>query len=148
LTPGEAPLRFELRFANGERVTANLSGSGREPTSLWRVLGSLHRLTSLSLGWDSYGAKPLNPSAVRRTLNLLPLLLPEGAPEPAVVPTRDGGIQLEWHRRGIDLEVKVPPTGPVSYFIADAGTGEEREWEGSLERDTISAAFTRMSAVA
>jgi hypothetical protein len=148
LTPTEAPLRFELRFANGERVTAQLTGSGSEPTSLWHVLGLLHRLVGLSPGWDSYGARPLDPSAVRRTLNLLPLLLPDDAPEPSVVPTPDGGVQLEWHRRGIDLEVKVPPTGPISYLIADAGTGEEREWEGGLERDTIGAAFARMSAVA
>lgn len=143
----EPLLRFELRFENGELVTAQLNGSGSEPTSLWHVLASLQRLAALSPGWDSYGAKPLNPSAVRRALNLLPLLLPEYAPEPSVVPTRDGGVQFEWHRRGIDLEVKVPPTGPISYLVADAERGEEREWEGTLERDTISAAFVRMSAV-
>jgi hypothetical protein len=147
LTPADAPLRFELRFANGESITAQLTGRGSEPTSLWHVLGSLHRLAALSPGWDSYGAKPLNPSAVRRMLNLLSLLLPDDAPEPSVVPTRDGGVQLEWHRRGIDLEVKVPASGPISYLIADAGTGEEREWEGGLERETIGAPFARMSAV-
>jgi len=122
-----------------------LTGSGSEPTALWHVLGTLRRLAALPRGWDSYGAKPLTPTALRRMLGLLPLLLPDDAPEPSVVPTRDGGIQLEWHRRGIDFEVKVPPTGPISYLVADAGTGEEREWEGGLERDTISAAFARMS---
>lgn len=143
----EPPLRFELRFANGEQLTARLSGSGSEPTSLWHVLDSFQRLAALLPGWDSYGAKPLDPTAVRRTFNLLPALLLDDSPEPSVVPTRDGGVQLEWHRRGVDLEVKVPPTGPISYLIADAGTGEEREWEGALERDAIHAAFARMSAV-
>ena len=28
----------------------------------------------------------------------------------------DGGVQLEWHRGGLDMEIEVPPTGPVVIF--------------------------------
>lgn len=137
-------LPFELAFAGGERIAVNLTGSGYEPTSFWRVLDAFSRLSQLRSGWDSYGAQPLDPRAVRRCITLLSSLLRDEAPDPAVVPTRDGGIQIEWHHRGIDLEVNVPPVGQISYLFADAETDEEHEWEGSGDRQRINDAFTRM----
>ena len=144
LSEESKPLRFELSFSTGERLAVELSGGGQEPTSFWYVMDTFKRLAQLSHSWDSYGARPLSPNAVYRSFSLLPALLPEGAPEPTVVPTRDGGVQFEWHRRGIDLEVKVPPVGPIAHFFADAHTGEEREWDGVFDRASISQVFARM----
>ena len=142
------PLHFSLTFATGERLGVDVSGSGEEPTSFWYVMDAFKRLAQLTSSWDSYGAKPLNASAVRRSFSLLPALLPEGAPEPTVVPTRDGGVQFEWHRSGVDLEIKVPPSGPIAYFFADATVGEEREWEGLFDRAAIRQAFERIGQLA
>ncbi|MEJ7810679.1 MAG: hypothetical protein WKG32_09760 [Gemmatimonadaceae bacterium] len=147
LTDEPRPLDFELSFANGARIGMSLSGSGQEPSSLWRVLESFRRLSKLPAGWDSYGAQPLSATAVRRCFNLFSALLPDDAPEPTVIPTRDGGVQFEWHRRGIDLEVKVPSAGPISYLFVDANTGEEREDEGKLDLQVVQDAFARMSQV-
>lgn len=136
---------FHLVFANGERIQGSLYGSLSEPTSLWRALARLHRLSQLPHGWDSYGAQPLSASAVRRCINFLPSLLPDDALSPSIVPTRDGGIQFEWHHRGIDLEIKFPPAGPISYAFADEGTGEDREWTGAFDREAVRDAFARMT---
>lgn len=143
----EPPLRFDLHFADGERIKVELTGSGYEPSSLWRVLESIQNLTRLPRGWDSYGSQPLDARAVRRSFGLLPLLLKDETPEPNAIPTRDGGLQFEWHRRGIDLEVTVRPSGPVSYYFADAGTGEEQEWNGNLGRQAIAPILARISQV-
>ena len=144
LTADAEPLNFELRFSNGERLTVELFGRGHEPTSFWRVMDDLQRLARLAPSWDSYGASPLSPSSVRRSFSLLPDLLQDDVPSPAVIPTRDGGLQFEWHRHGVDLEIKVPPAGPIAQFFADANTGEEREWAGPFDRQSMRLAFARM----
>lgn len=141
-------LLFELAFANGENIKLNLTGSGMEPSALWRLFDSFQQISALPRGWDSYGAQPLSKTAVLRSVNLIHSLLSEIAPEPTVVPTRDGGVQFEWHHRGIDLEMKVPPTGPMSFLFVDTNTGEEKEWEGVVNREIVKKAFARMSQVA
>jgi len=149
LSDTDRSLRFELAFANGEHLAIQLEGSGKEPPAFWRLLASFQRLSALAAGWDSYGALPLSVGAVSRCITLLPALLPEGAPDPTVVPTRDGGVQFEWHRRGIDFEVTVPPAGPISYLMADGHTGDEVEWEGGFDlqavHDAAQDAFARMA---
>lgn len=144
LTAETKALPFVLSFASGDRLLIEVYGCGEEPSTFWRVMGALQRLTKLAPSWDSYGSQPLNPSAVTRVFKFLDLLLPENAPEPTIIPTRDGGVQFEWHRRGVDLEVKVPPSGPIAQFFSDAQTGEEREWEGTIDRGIVSRAFARM----
>jgi len=146
LTDETKPIDFELRFANGERLGVSLLGSGSEPASLWRVFTSIRELANLPSNWDSYGSQPLAASAVRRSFNLLPLVLSDTSPAPSVIPTRDGGVQFEWHRGGIDIEVKIPPSGSASYLIADAGTGVEQESEESLDLPAIREALERISA--
>lgn len=146
LTSEARELPFDLEFSSGDKLRITLVGSGAEPSSFWSVIATLKRLTRLTPNWDSYGAEPLRAIAVRRGLELLIPFLRDDIPEPTVVPTREGGLQFEWHRQGVDVEVVIPPAGPPSYFIADAMSGTETEDEG-IDRAAISAAFERMSAI-
>jgi len=144
LTQEQKQLAFALSFANGETVRATLVGNGNEPSSLWSVLDALQRLAALPPGWDSFGSKPLHAAAVRRLLSLAPVLLPPDGPEPSVIPTRHGGVQLEWHRSGVDLEVEVPPSDPITFLYADATAQEEREGIGAPNQDLVVRAFSKM----
>jgi len=108
------------------------------------VLDALQRLAALPPGWDSFGSKPLHAAAVRRLLSLAPVLLPPDGPEPSVIPTRHGGVQLEWHRSGVDLEVEVPPSDPITFLYADATAQEEREGIGAPNQDLVVRAFSKM----
>jgi hypothetical protein len=147
LTEEPRSLDFSLTFATGERLTIRLLGNGSEPTSFWKVLCGFRDLASLPANWDSYGSRPLSVSAVKRSFNLLPQLLAPSAPEPVMVPTSDGGVQFEWHRSGIDVEIRVPQQGPVSFLVADASTGQEVEGEGNLDLQTIREALERLSQI-
>jgi hypothetical protein len=51
-----------------------------------------------------------NPEAVRRALQFA-----EGA---TMVPIYDGGVQLEWHQNGYDLEIEFFPDGKMVVFLA------------------------------
>jgi len=146
LTGEPRPVPFAITFPSGESVQIELVRNGEEPTTHWLVFDALQKLASLPPGWDSYGARPLNPRAVWRSVGLLASIVPAIAPEPTVVPTRDGGVQFEWHRRGIDVEVRVPPVGEVSFIVADQDV--EHEGEGLPDRALLDRAFSRMTVAA
>lgn len=105
------------------------SGDRHEPPWLLRVTNSIQHLADLPAGWDSYGAAPISMHATQRCIESVLAKLPQETPEPTVVPTREGGIQLEWHYGRVDFEIGIPPAGPISYLLVD-GNGEEYEWEG------------------
>jgi hypothetical protein len=47
---------------------------------------------------------------------------------PQIVPVADGGLQLEWHRDGFDLEIEITPIGEA--FVDYATVDGAHSWEG------------------
>ena len=81
----------------------------------------LIELSLLENNWDSYGGKPITQFALAEAQLLLKALSGIQAVDPSVVPCSNGGIQLEWHRNGYDLEIEISPEGEVSeMFCAEA----------------------------
>jgi hypothetical protein len=91
------------------------------------VMVRLALLLSLPPGWDSYAANQVSFLALTRALTVLDLALFPDSPAPSIVPTRSGGLQLEWHRSGKDLEIEISPDGSIDVFGEDAETGESIE---------------------
>ena len=81
--------------------------SGRDDEAALRR--AVH-LLALPENWDSYGAPKITSSAVDAALRLRAAL----ATEPAMVPTSKGGVQLEWHDRGFDVELELLPDGQLA----------------------------------
>jgi hypothetical protein len=71
------------------------------------LLQKVCQLGSLPPNWNSYGAKPIQRGIAAAAVTMLLNLLSPQDPVPAVVPTSHGGILLEWHMGGIDLEVDI-----------------------------------------
>jgi hypothetical protein len=111
-----------------DSVTVSVPDSAveRMEAALARIKG----LASLEPNWDSYGAVPLQRGAVLHTIRLVAAILQnEGVPLPAIVPTSEGGLQLEWHRGRATLEMEVLPDRTVEvFFLMPSG----RTWEGKL----------------
>jgi hypothetical protein len=104
------------------------------PIWLPDLLTEINKLGRLQENWDSYGAKRIDPRCIEAANSLLRAVLDSATPKPAVVPTNCGGIQLEWHRDGIDLEIGIesPPRMSVSFEDERAGTQEELTLTGSV----------------
>ncbi len=105
------------------------------PNALWpewarSAVKDLLELLNLRPGWDSYGGRPIDVKAVDKAVSLLIELMNDDSPAPAVVPTPMGGVQLEWHQRGIDLEIEVHPDGVPTVFGRDARARSEQEEYG------------------
>lgn len=62
--------------------------------------------------------RPTN-AAVQRAYWALRTLAAPGVPRPALIPTLRGGVQIEWHTRGVDVEVEIAPDGTASIDVDD-----------------------------
>ena len=114
LTPVFQPYRFRLSWT---REILGLS------SSLERSLGELARLES---GWDGDEADPVRPETLGAARALLLGLL-EAQPslrEPALLPTPDGSIQLEWHDPDRSLELGLVGTKWVALGVELDRAGE------------------------
>lgn len=106
-------------------------GASREEETTLDPFDALRRLGA---NWDSYGAPPLDPATVDRARMFLKRV--------HVCPCVRGGVQLEWHTHGIDLEIEFLPDGTVemvaeasarpSQDAASESQGEGARWEPAL----------------
>ncbi len=96
----------------------------------------VEELRHLEDDWDSYGGSvPLKSTldfALAFTRGLCRIFLSHDAelPPPFIVPTRNGGVQLEWKIGRRELELEIPAAGQFKYLWV-AGTEES---EGSISR--------------
>jgi hypothetical protein len=84
-------------------------------------------LLTLKPNWDSYSADAIDPKLVHDAMNLINGLLAPTSPAPRVVPLSSGGLQLEWHRQGIDLEVVFDRDGQPFFYYRNHVNGDESE---------------------
>jgi hypothetical protein len=83
-----------------------------EPERQWQLEVQKHLLkyVKLPLGWDTYSAQPIGWDTGFFALSILNDFMRQRTPIPQVVPSTAGGVQLEWHQKGVDLELHI--TGP------------------------------------
>jgi hypothetical protein len=100
-----------------------------EPPPAWSydLLTGISKLGELEEGWDSYGARPVDPNCAVAAVGLVFSLLGPSTPKPYIVPTNRGGLQLEWHRNGIDLEIEIQSPSRLQVTFQDERTEEEIE---------------------
>jgi hypothetical protein len=107
-----------------------LEGEGEEPAWVVPTLNALVEALALPDNWDSYGAYRVDLKCFEPALQALRLAMRGDTLPPTVVPTVRGGIQFEWHTRGIDLEIEISPTGHP--YVSYVNRRDETEWEGEL----------------
>ena len=115
--------------SRGPRLTLQRQGNQLKvvPTGIERstldglipVIERMAELVALPRGWDSRNARAVSDVALRRTIEFLLEYVADGIDSPVVVPTVRGGLQLEWHNNGVDVEVEVAPNGHVSCLAED-----------------------------
>lgn len=109
---------FQVAEPSPSPWTYSLS-SRSKPRWFNRAMAELEALRHLNKNWDSYGAPRINRQSLTEARSLLRELARSKTPAPSVVPTSDGSVQLEWHTRGIDLEVRWISTTTVHVCLED-----------------------------
>jgi hypothetical protein len=101
-----------------------------EPAWLRPLVKDLVRLSRLPSNWNSYGAPSVNKASIEYAIEqVLPSIMRDDSILPSVVPTVHGGIQFEWHVRGIDFEVEIIRPSRVVVLFQDRQSGEDWEEE-------------------
>jgi len=87
--------------------------------TIYKILG----LSNLEENWDSYGGKPTDQIIINKTVELIQSLsFPyDEMPLPAVIPTSEGGLQLEWSEGGKELEIEIRSSGDIEWFMCQNG---------------------------
>ena len=123
------------------------SPAGNQPNILAvkRTVEKLHALLDLPENWNSYGAPPIRPDVIEYAVRWVPTLLQRRTPEPAVVPTARGGLQLEWHRKGVDVEIYVDAPDNVRFVAEDFTAGKSVEERLRGNEQVLATWLTRIS---
>ncbi len=125
--------RSKVLILQTDRGEITVEVQGEEPAWLQPALDQLRQLCQLRNGWNSYRARHVTPASAVAALNLLDRTMLPTTPAPSIVPTASGGVQLEWHTHGIDLEVGITPSRNVTAAYEDQVDGGE--WEDELGPD-------------
>lgn len=116
------------------------------PEWLASVHRELHDLTKIPRDWDTYDGVAVTDSAFEGAASFIATVSNPTTHQPSVVPTSEGGVQVEWHTGGYDVEAYFPPFGPATFFARNELTGWE--FEGAIDsarKATIAAIVTAMS---
>ena len=109
------------------------------------ALRRLRSVADLGPGWSGRGGCPVEPRLLPRAFRLIADVIPDNDATyvPRVVPTVEGGLQLEWHRDGFDLEIELSPLGEV--WVDHERIDGTETWEGDFDdlRDRVSKVLMR-----
>ncbi len=106
------------------------------------IAGRITRLSALSPGWDGQRARPIDRQTLLQVWRFVEGIADVVVIPPSMVPTVSGGVALEWHRNGVDLEIDFSGGTPtVSYEDTD---GIEAEGPLVAHVDVVAAALGRI----
>lgn len=110
----------------GLTLTPNSAIALTSPPWISSVVDRLGHLHTLPENWDREGGRPLDSETAKVMLEFLLTAAFHETPAPQLVPSGSGGVQIEWHMAGSDLEIRFEPGQSASYFYV-APNGRESE---------------------
>jgi hypothetical protein len=93
------------------------------------VAARFAELVALRADWNGHGACPIASANIIAAGRFLAAVMKPSTPAPTIVPTGGGGMQLEWHRAGLDVELLFGEEDPPLLYVAELSSGHE--WEGA-----------------
>lgn len=110
---------------------------------IWRAVveARLKKLGTYPHGWDGYQSSPPHPSVIAYARSVLNSVMQQDTPAPSIVPMSEGGLQLEWHRNGYDIELAIFSTNDLELSITFP---DERE---PIEDKPLTLSFFELSEV-
>jgi hypothetical protein len=136
--------RTRKYYSRGQTFTIEWQDYGQAlPAWFDPLMQGFVDLLTLPPNWDSYAAGPIDQKVVHSAMNVINGLLGPTNLAPRVVPLSNGGLQLEWRRQGVDLEVVFDRAEAPYFYYRNRVTGDESDHglpEGSgLLRSIISS---------
>ncbi len=86
------------------------------------ALDRISGLTALAVGWNGYEALEIKADMAIDAAAFLTKVAFPGMAAPSITPLADGGVQIEWHRGGVDIEVAFSDEEPGVYVVDRDGS--------------------------
>jgi hypothetical protein len=126
---------MELNVESGfrsRRMRLRVPAAG--PAWLKPTITRAANLLALPTNWDKFGAPRIEPTAIQNAIDTLSLFMADRSSLPQWTPTRNGGVQLDWHERGIDLEIAFERDRPDGYAVFSDLENPDDDWDGSVNQ--------------
>jgi len=140
------------RFARWLRTLSTKSEPGQSqsdlsgPNWLGEARGRLKDVVQLEPGWDGHQGKPVRPEIADYAFLLLQRLVRRpGIPRPIISPLSYGGLVLEWHRKGWDVEIEIDAPRSHHIYTHHLASEAEEEFELKDNPDRLGAVVRRIS---
>ena len=131
-------LRLKASSASAPQKSIRVEVHGQViPDWLVPAVTSAIELLGLRQDWDSYGAPPINTTAIQRGIEILAEIMAPDSMPPTFVPTNSGGCQLEWHSQGRDVEIEISSEGCTSVFFHDRIRNAQGEGPLAMHLQTV-----------
>jgi hypothetical protein len=127
----------ELWFQSGDvvrRVDLRIA-SLPAPSWLEPTLNNCGHLLMLPFGWDGDHAPAVEISAMQSAFDALCSFMSETSSAPQWTPTRNGGVQVDWHEKAIDLEIEFDPNDADGHAVFCDHHDEGADWDGPLSQN-------------
>lgn len=129
------PVRLGLNLTPSSTIALT------SPPWINSVVQRIDHLLGLPDNWDREGALPLQYEIAMDALSFLLERVYHETPAPQIVPTVTGGLQLEWHTGGCDLEIVFAvDLRPTFYYVAADGCEIEGD---AMRKEAIIADLIR-----
>ena len=108
---------------------ASIAMLGDQARWLTIAESELKQIANLPQGWDGYDSPPLLAELYHNARKFLHCLEVDDLPVPYVGPISGGGVQLEWHIGGRELEVEFMEPDAIGYLkVFEDGSSVEGEF--------------------
>jgi hypothetical protein len=136
------PQTIDTKLKSGLKLA---SSTGELPEPVAQALDRLRELEALEGGWDSYGGRPLNDSAIEPAVVLI-LEAWRTCNHPRIHLNGRGGLDLFWDTDVRSIEISIDPSKQCEIFFEDRVTGEEIAPDHPVSLEEARAALRRYCA--
>ena len=127
----------------GLKLTPSATLTLTSPPWIKSVVERLDYLLRLPENWDQEGALAVSFEVAMSALSFLLERAFHDTPAPQLTPTAVGGLQLEWHVGGCDLEVVLSLNDPTMFFCVDSD-GKETEGDALREEALVAQLIRKL----
>lgn len=126
-TPRQVRVHVRILNVGAESVW----GYRRDPLPwLEACVSAVNEFINLPQDWDSHGGVATTLEAAGGALRTLVAIMSRPNPMPELTPVPNGGLALEWHGSGVDLEIEFGAYNDASVYYRDES--RDIEWDRSL----------------
>lgn len=142
-----APVEVERPTLSQAYASAQTRDVKRADVEHWQqdAYTRLIHLMSLGRGWDGSDSPAVRPEIATFAWNGLFSVMTPKTPIPFIAPVSGGGLQLEWHADGLDIELYISQPSRAELYIEYQDGRDTVEENLSSDFELLSSAIKEIS---